>query len=491
MHSTGHRARIAHRDVKPENICIHANGHAVLCDFSSAHDFVLQQTNLAVERAIAEAAAKDMPEKAARDFIASAAAASSAQGVPEDSGPDEVSDTAGTPAYLSPEAAGVASGGHSPYAADIWALGVTVYVLLCGRLPFGAPGMPALDLYDSIAACDEPLTVPGDFSAGAQSLVHAMTQPNPTERISASAALEHPWLGIAVPPKLSAMSASVLPAWSRIATSSMLAPGSLAFGSDGHERARSRRSSKIAPSPELPSPRTSPPELTPAAAGPGPPVLRVAPAMVCPAPISGDVFTEPLEHAPPGMQSVVAHGWLTKRGRLRKSWARRYFVLGKTSHNKHVLAYYTDVPGRDAEELQRGMIELHGMCFHVNLRAHPPRACMWGRSRGPSVPMETGALVHTRTLLASCCSSPAHSWADFEPGSAAQFPMCVCNESRQLHLRAPTESARTAWLHVLGACIEGMGEVASAAAASAREARLGSEQGIAAAAAGTQCIYNV
>jgi serine/threonine protein kinase len=55
---------------------------------------------------------------------------------------------------MSPEA--LSGDAYSGYAADIWALGVTLYALAYGTLPFG--GNSILSLFDSIA--NDPLTFP-------------------------------------------------------------------------------------------------------------------------------------------------------------------------------------------------------------------------------------------------------------------------------------------------------------------------------------------
>lgn len=51
-------------------------------------------------------------------------------------GDDRTESTVGTPAFRSPEMCTVKHGKISTFAADIWALGVTTYCMLTGRLPF-------------------------------------------------------------------------------------------------------------------------------------------------------------------------------------------------------------------------------------------------------------------------------------------------------------------------------------------------------------------
>lgn len=56
--------------------------------------------------------------------------------------------SAGSPAFMPPELCVPKHGDVSGKAADIWSMGVTLYCLRYGRIPFEKPGM--IDLYDSI-----------------------------------------------------------------------------------------------------------------------------------------------------------------------------------------------------------------------------------------------------------------------------------------------------------------------------------------------------
>ncbi|MBN2006688.1 MAG: serine/threonine protein kinase [Anaerolineae bacterium] len=85
-----HRRGVIHRDVKPANILLTADGHPLLADFGIAR--VLQETHLT-----------------------------------------QTGMTLGTPAYMSPEHA---RGEEINHCADIYALGVVIYEMLAGRAPF-------------------------------------------------------------------------------------------------------------------------------------------------------------------------------------------------------------------------------------------------------------------------------------------------------------------------------------------------------------------
>jgi len=92
-----HRHGIVHRDIKPENVLLsERNGHVILIDFGTAKDLIETDLN----------------------------------------GPEFV----GTPDFMSPEAVREFEKGGSgcDFTADLWALGVMVYQMYAGALPFEA-----------------------------------------------------------------------------------------------------------------------------------------------------------------------------------------------------------------------------------------------------------------------------------------------------------------------------------------------------------------
>lgn len=92
-----HRHGIVHRDIKPENVLLsERNGHVILIDFGTAKDLIETDLN----------------------------------------GPEFV----GTPDFMSPEAVREFDKGGSgcDFTADLWALGVMVYQMYAGALPFEA-----------------------------------------------------------------------------------------------------------------------------------------------------------------------------------------------------------------------------------------------------------------------------------------------------------------------------------------------------------------
>jgi len=107
----------------------------------------------------------------------------------------------GTPSFTAPECCGTsededeAAAAYSGQAADCWALGVTVYACLLGRLPFD--GASAAEVFERLRR--EPVSLPGaeaepNMSETARDFVAALLKKDPKERATAAQALEHPWI---------------------------------------------------------------------------------------------------------------------------------------------------------------------------------------------------------------------------------------------------------------------------------------------------------
>jgi eukaryotic-like serine/threonine-protein kinase len=117
--AAAHRAGVVHRDVKPENVMVRADGYAKVLDFGLAK--------------LTEATA-DGPENAAARTQAGA--------------------VMGTLAYMSPEQA---AGEPLDPRTDVWSLGVVLYELTTGRKPFA--GVSRRDTVNAILSAEpEPPT---------------------------------------------------------------------------------------------------------------------------------------------------------------------------------------------------------------------------------------------------------------------------------------------------------------------------------------------
>lgn len=139
-----HKQKIIHRDIKPENIMLdHKDGTVKFIDFGLACQM----------------------SRGAKDI-------------------------AGTPYYLAPE---VLTGFYG-YECDIWSLGVVLYQLLSGRMPFDAKTQE--DLFDKIQS--KNVHMPKHFSAELKDLLNQMLIKEPRKRIKPGDAIEHPWIKSAI-----------------------------------------------------------------------------------------------------------------------------------------------------------------------------------------------------------------------------------------------------------------------------------------------------
>lgn len=92
----------------------------------------------------------------------------------------------GSPFYAAPE---MIRG--QPYCGpevDIWSMGVILYALLAGRLPFESPAIS--DLYKEIGKGE--YAVPAHFSQGAVQLIGRMLTVDPSKRATMDEIISHP-----------------------------------------------------------------------------------------------------------------------------------------------------------------------------------------------------------------------------------------------------------------------------------------------------------
>jgi len=139
-----HSKKIVHRDLKLENILLDGNNRCKIVDFGLS-DYVSSK-----ERTVTDA---------------------------------------GTEAYLAPEVYNGNSGSSDPYKIDVWSLGVILYALAHGRLPFSRPDWETCAKLDA-----EGPQFAEDMTAGYRRLVVAMLTPSPERRAAVDEISIDPWV---------------------------------------------------------------------------------------------------------------------------------------------------------------------------------------------------------------------------------------------------------------------------------------------------------
>lgn len=95
--------------------------------------------------------------------------------------------TCGTPNYVAPEV--LSDQGYDGKKADVWSIGVILYVLLAGFLPFDESTIVAL--FAKIQAAD--FTYPSWFTPETRALLDHMLVADPKVRLSLAEIKQHPW----------------------------------------------------------------------------------------------------------------------------------------------------------------------------------------------------------------------------------------------------------------------------------------------------------
>ena len=131
-----HSQNIIYRDLKPENAVVDQNGYLCLVDLGTAK--VLNEDN------------------GYRTFT-----------------------IIGTPHYMAPE---VAEGQGYTFSTDLWSLGIILFEMVCGRLPFGNDADDPYQILDEVANGGEP-TFPQDYEdPSGMHLILELLKRDPVER---------------------------------------------------------------------------------------------------------------------------------------------------------------------------------------------------------------------------------------------------------------------------------------------------------------------
>jgi cGMP-dependent protein kinase len=136
-----HTSQVVYRDLKPENVVIDSEGYPKLIDFGTAK--IIKERTYTV---------------------------------------------LGTPHYMAPE---VMLGRGYSFSVDYWSLGVMIYEMLTGSLPFGKDKTDPYEVYREVA--QGQLKLPGFISREVTSLLQQLLSQDFTKRLSSSQLLTHPW----------------------------------------------------------------------------------------------------------------------------------------------------------------------------------------------------------------------------------------------------------------------------------------------------------
>ncbi|KAI0486807.1 kinase-like domain-containing protein [Xylaria cf. heliscus] len=98
--------------------------------------------------------------------------------------------SAGSPAFLPPELCQAKHGDVSGKAADIWSMGITLYCLKYGELPFSSNSI--LDMYQAIR--EKPISLPDEEDPDFVDLITRILDKNSSTRITLPEIRNHPWV---------------------------------------------------------------------------------------------------------------------------------------------------------------------------------------------------------------------------------------------------------------------------------------------------------
>jgi serine/threonine protein kinase len=147
-----HGLGVCHRDLKPENLLLDEQGNLKISDFGLSALYVGDADGDGASRT------------------------------------ELLHTTCGTPNYVAPEV--LADRGYEGKKADVWSIGVILYVLLAGFLPFDESTIVAL--FSKIQAAD--FTYPSWFSPEVKGLLDSILVADPKERVTLTEVRQNPWV---------------------------------------------------------------------------------------------------------------------------------------------------------------------------------------------------------------------------------------------------------------------------------------------------------
>lgn len=142
-----HAQGVAHRDIKPDNLLLNSDDVLKVVDFGVSEMFEKESDMMTAK-------------------------------------------SAGSPAFLPPELCVAKHGDVSGKAADIWSMGVSLYCLRFGRIPFEYPGL--MELYEAIK--NDTINFDGVEDSQFVDLMHCIMEKDPKKRITMDELRVHPWV---------------------------------------------------------------------------------------------------------------------------------------------------------------------------------------------------------------------------------------------------------------------------------------------------------
>ena len=99
----------------------------------------------------------------------------------------------GSPNYAAPEI--ISGRSYGGVEVDVWSMGVILYAMVCGTLPFDDDSMT--QLFNKIK--EGKYYMPNYISADVKDLINRMLQPNPIKRITMQEIKHHSWYLVELP----------------------------------------------------------------------------------------------------------------------------------------------------------------------------------------------------------------------------------------------------------------------------------------------------
>ena len=161
---------VVHRDLKPDNLLKKTDGTVKICDFGVSELFEYD-----------EAGGDDGRDRVSLDYVTT---------------------TAGTPAFQAPELIELNARGGERFGrsssgkgargkpSDVWSLGVCLYYMVCGSVPF--KGDTTDEVYRNIVGTEPEM--PGEMSGDLVDLLTRVLNKNPDERATLKDIMCHAWV---------------------------------------------------------------------------------------------------------------------------------------------------------------------------------------------------------------------------------------------------------------------------------------------------------